>query len=144
KSRFYDIDTRPHVDDRSVIVSTYDGSTYSRNRSNGSVQRGFAVGSYSGFLVEQERGYFSGLKGKFYVLDPKCGQPVWSTPYKGRVGARPVRAEDSLVIPVSGDPLYVLDAKNGKVQTSLNLGAASLSQVAAAQGSDFYCLSNYG
>jgi outer membrane protein assembly factor BamB len=141
--RFYDVDVKPYVDQRSVIVSNYEGNTVSLNRDNGDTQWIFPVGSYGGYLVERDRVYFAGTNGSFYALDRDTGQPVWSIKYEG-IGTQPTRVGDFIVFTVSTDPIYLLDAKTGAVVDTHRLGAGSLASATAAGPDSFYCLSNYG
>jgi outer membrane protein assembly factor BamB len=142
--RFYDIDMKPYVDEKSVIVGNYDGNTVSLNRDTGDTQWLFPVGSYGGYLVENDRVYFAGTNGSFYSLDRGTGQPVWSIKYEGGIGTAPVRVGEYLVFTVSGDPIYLLDAENGRVVDTYRLGAGSLAGASASGADSFYCLSNYG
>ncbi|GEM_PF-1429601 len=141
--RFYDVDVKPYVDQRSVIVSNYEGNTVSLNRDNGDTQWIFPVGSYGGYLVEKDRVFFAGTNGSFYALDRDTGQPAWSIKYEG-IGTQPTRVGDYVVFTVSSDPIYLLDAKTGAVVDTYRLGAGSLASATAAGPDSFYCLSNYG
>lgn len=142
--RFYDVDMKPYVDEKSVIVGNYEGNTVSLNRDNGDTQWIFPVGSNGGYLVEQDRVYFAGTNGTFYALDRETGQPSWSTKYGGGIGTAPARVGEYLVFTVSQDPIYLLDAKTGAIVDTHRLGAGSLAAASAAGGDSFYCLSNYG
>lgn len=144
QARFYDVDVKPYVDDKSVIVSNYEGKTASYKAKTGDLEWSFPVGSYGGYLIEEERIYFAGTNGHFYALDRSSGQPAWSIQYEEGVGSLPVRVGDYVVFVASGDPVYILDAKTGKVEGTYRLGAGSLAAPASTGDDTFYCLSNYG
>ena len=145
RERFYDVDMAPYVDDQSVIAATFDGKLYSLNRMNGESQWVASVGSYGGFLVENDVVFFSGLNGYFHALDRKTGSVKWKTPFMEGIGLTPTRVGELIVIPTSSDPLYLIQPKDGEVVWKGGLGAGTLAPVAAS-GDDqwFYCLSNYG
>jgi outer membrane protein assembly factor BamB len=136
----------PAVDDKTVIAATFDGSLYCLDRINGDIKWVFRVGSYSGFLVEDNRLYFSGLNGFFYALDKNTGDVIWKTPYDKGVGTTPTRVGGYLVVTTSGDPVYVIDPKDGKVVARKDLGAGTLASAASVGHSDswYYMLSNFG
>jgi outer membrane protein assembly factor BamB len=144
KDRFYDIDMIPYVDEQRVIAGTYDGKVYSLDRLTGNTQWIFPAGSYGGFLAEESRIYFSGLNGTFYALDKTTGTVIWKTPFDKGVGMTPVRAGDYLVLTTSGDPVYVIDPTDGKIQWTGKLGTGSMAGAAGSSDGWFYCLSNYG
>ena len=144
KERFYDIDMSPYVDEKSVIVGTFDGKVYSLDRSNGSINWVFPVGSYGGFLVEDDKIYFSGLDNHFYCLTRGQGSLVWKTPFESGVGLSPAKVGDYLVFTTSSDPFYVVRPKDGKVVWTGNLGAGTLSPALASSEGWFYILSNFG
>ncbi|MBI1859477.1 MAG: PQQ-binding-like beta-propeller repeat protein [Deltaproteobacteria bacterium] len=145
RSRFYDVDMPAYVDDKGVLVATFDGNLYALDRTNGSTQWIFAVGSHSGFLVEGDRFYFAGLNGFFYAMDRSTGSPLWKTSIESGVGLTPVRAGDLIIFATTGDPLYALNDKTGEVVWTRRLGAGTYSAPASnpTEGS-FYVLSNYG
>ncbi len=142
--RFYDIDMRPEVDQNRVIAATFDGNLYSLDRLTGETKWVFRVGSYGGFLVENDRLYFSGLNGSFYCLDKNNGEVIWKTPFQGGVGSTPVRAGKYLIITTSSDPVYVLDSETGKVVATKGLGSGSLAAAEAQPDGWFYVMSNFG
>lgn len=145
RERFYDIDMAPYVDSESVIVATFDGRVYRLNRLNGDTRWVFPVGSYGGFLVENNRMYFSGLDGYFYALDVETGVVIWKRAFESGVGLTPVRVGNYLVVTTSSDPVYLLDLKDGKLLWTGRLGVGSLAAPAASREDGwFYCLSNYG
>jgi len=144
RDRFYDIDMKPEVDQDRVIAATFDGNLYSLDRTTGETKWVFRVGSYGGFLVENDRIYFSGLNGNFYALDKNNGEVIWKTPYDGGVGATPVKSGDYMVVTTSGDPVYVVELKTGKIVAKRSLGTGTLAGAEAQPDGWFYCLSNYG
>ena len=144
KERFYDVDMTPVVDEKSVIVGTFDGKLYDLDRLSGSVNWIFPTGSYGGGLIEDNRFYFSGLDGYFYCLDRMHGHLIWKTAFKQGVGLTPARAGEHLVISTSGDPVYVLNPKNGEILWTGNLGTGTLTSAVGTADGWFYVLSNYG
>jgi outer membrane protein assembly factor BamB len=144
KDRFYDVDMTPYVDEKSVIVGTFDGKVYSLDRATGGIQWVYPVGSYGGFWLENDRVYFSGLDNQFYCLNREHGTLIWKTPFESGVGVTPAKVGDYLVIPTSSDPVYVLRPSDGKIIWTGNLGTGTLSPVLAAPESWFYVISNFG
>lgn len=144
RDRFYDIDMAPHVDKDGVIAASFDGNLYSLNRTTGDIQWVLRVGSYGGFLVEDNHVYFSGLNGNFYSVSRSTGNVEWKRAFSEGVGVTPTRVGDFLVVPTSSDPIYALDPKNGEIRVTENLGTGSLAAVTAHPDGWFYCLSNYG
>ncbi|MBI4405629.1 MAG: PQQ-binding-like beta-propeller repeat protein [Deltaproteobacteria bacterium] len=144
KDRFYDIDMLPYVDEKNVIVATFDGNVFCLDRTTGNTNWVFHAGSYGGFLVEQDIVYFAGLDGNVYALKRSTGEVVWKTPFGKGVGLTPARAGDYLVVTTSGDPVYVIDPKNGKIVWTTHLGAGSFAAAVGHPDGWFYCISNYG
>lgn len=144
RERFYDVAMTPHVDEKRVIVSTYDGNLYSLDRLTGSVQWSIPVGVYSGVLVEGDELYFAGLDHHFYGVNVVSGNVTWKTPFKSGVGLKPVRLGDQLLFTTSGDPVYVVSPKDGRVLAETALGTGSMAPPVAHSDGWFYCLSNYG
>jgi outer membrane protein assembly factor BamB len=143
RERFYDVDMTAYVDETSVIAASFDGRLMSLNRLNGDTRWMLPVGSYGGFVAEENRLYFAGLDNKFYAVERENGRILWSTPFAGGVAMTPTRVGDTLVFTSSSDPVYILDRKTGEILDRATLGTGSL---AGATGADdwFYCLSNYG
>lgn len=144
KDRFYDVDMSPYVDEKSVIVGTFDGKVYSLDRTSGSIQWVFPVGSYAGFWVEDNRVYFSGLDKHIYCISQDRGTLIWKTPFEGGVGSTPVKSGDYLIVTTADDPFYLIDPKDGKVVTRRELGSGTLSSAVAASEGWFYILSDFG
>jgi outer membrane protein assembly factor BamB len=145
RERFYDIEMTPYVDEKRVVAATYDGRVYGVNRVTGESNWVFPVGSYSGFVVENEKIYFGGVNRQFYALDLVSGQPIWTTAFDGGISATPVILRDTLIFPTSGDPTYLVDPKKGKILGRVTLGAGSLASVVASpEDGWFYAQSNYG
>jgi outer membrane protein assembly factor BamB len=144
RSRFYDIDFTPYVDEQLVIVATYDGSLYSLDRLTGNTKWLFPIGSYSGPLVEGDVLYVPGLDRNFYALDRDHGQVKWKVEFEGNVGMEPVKVGDYILLPTSGDPQYLIDPKAQKIAWSGSLGTGSFGGASADPDGWFYTLSNYG
>ncbi|MBY0369609.1 PQQ-binding-like beta-propeller repeat protein [bacterium] len=145
RGRFYDIDMKPYVDDKRVLIANFDGTLYSLDRLRGDTQWVFPVGSYSGFLVQDNRIYFGGTNRQFYALDLTTGQTIWTNAYEAGVASTPTMIDGLLVFPTTADPVYFLNAQTGSVEKKISLGAGTLSS-AAVQNEDksLYLLSNYG
>jgi outer membrane protein assembly factor BamB len=144
KSRFYDITLSPLVDDELVIVASYDGNLYFLDRNNGKVVWQFKTGSYSGFLNDGDQIYFSALDNHIYSINKKTRTITWKTPTAKGVGLIPVKINDKLIVPTTGDPVYLLDQKTGKVLSTTFLGTGTLANAAQHVDGLFYILSNYG
>lgn len=144
KDRFYDVDATPYVDETHVIASTFDGKLYCLDRLTGNTQWIHAVGSYGGFLVEDEKIYFAGLDGNFYALEKKTGQPIWKTSFKGGVGLTAARAGDFFVLTTSADLIHVFDPRDGKIVHTTLLASGTLASPSATEDGWFYVLTNYG
>lgn len=144
RDRFYDVDATPWVDDQSVIAATFDGKLYHLDRKTGDVRWIHTVGSYGGFLVEDDKIYFAGLDGNFYALNKGTGTPVWKTRFEGTVGTQPAKVGEYLVFATSEDPFYVLDPKDGHVLSTGTLGAGTVAHPVGNADGWFYLLSNYG
>src|SRR3989338_2299052 len=104
RARFYDVDMPVYVDEKGVLVATFDGNLYLLDRTTGAIQWSFAVGSYGGFLVEADRFYFSGLNGFVYAIDRATGTPIWKTGIESGVGLTPARVGQHIVVATTADP----------------------------------------
>lgn len=145
RERFGDIKMTPYVDEQRVIAASFDGQLYSVDRLTGNTQWVFPVGSYSGFIGWGGRLYFGGLNHYFYALNLATGLAEWKTPYEGDVSATPMLLRGTLVFPTSGDPIYLLNASDGKIQKQIFLGAGTLaSPVGTDEDGWWHVLSNYG
>lgn len=145
RTRFYDIDMPLHVDDKGILVSTFDGNTVALDRMNGNIQWSFPVGSYSGFLVEGDRFYFSGLNGYIYFMDRATGTPLWKTALETGVGLSPVRVLSAIVVATTSDPVYLLKDSTGEILWTRNLGAGTYAALTSSPAEGFfYAMSNYG
>lgn len=144
RERFYDVDTTPFVDERSVIAATYDGKLYSLERVSGTVQWVLPVGSYGGFLVDSSSVFVSGVDRNIYGVDRDTGEERWKTPYESGVALAPVRVgENWLMVPTSSDPAYLLELRSGKIVWQQQLGVGTLSSAVSIENW-FYILGNYG
>jgi len=144
RDRFYDVDMPPLVDDTSVYAATFDGMLYRLDRKSGATKWSFPVGSYGGFILEENRVYFSGLNGNLYAIDAGSGQSIWKVPFDAGVALTPTKVGNTLVVPTSADPVYVLDPKDGKLLWVNRMGAGTLTPAVSGGDEWFYCLSNYG
>lgn len=144
KDRFYDVDMNPYVDQKSVVVGTFDGKIYNLDRTTGAINWVFPVGSYAGFFVENDKVYFSGLDNHFYCISLEQGTVVWKTPFEPGVGLTPSKIGDYLVFTTSEDPFYLVNPVDGKIVWTGNLGAGTLSSALTSSDGWFYILSNYG
>lgn len=144
KERFYDIDMTPYVDEKGIIVGTFDGKVYSLDRASGEIAWVYPVGSYGGFWVEDDKVYFSGLDKNFYCLNRARGELIWKTPFEGGVGLTPAKWGEYLIVTTANDPFYVIRATDGKVVTQGNLGAGTLGSALSASDGWFYIVSNFG
>ncbi len=144
RDRFYDVDMPPLVDDTSVYAATFDGMLYRLDRKTGATKWSFPVGSYGGFILEENRLYFSGLNGSIYAIDANSGQSIWKAPFDAGVALTPTKVGNTIVVPTSADPVYVLDPKDGKVLWVNGLGVGTFTPAVSGGDEWFYCISNYG
>jgi outer membrane protein assembly factor BamB len=144
RSRFYDVDMTPYVDDKSVFASTFDGKLYKLNRTTGEIEWLFPTGVYGGILVDQNKVIFAGLNGVVYALRKESPEILWKTTLEGGVGLAPSRVGDLVVIATSSDPVYLFDIDTGREVWKSGLGAGTLAAPAAQTDGWFYCMSNYG
>lgn len=145
RERFKDVDMTPYVDEKRVVVATFEGKVFSLDRLTGDTQWVFPVGSYGGFTVVGSRLFFGGVNHQFYALDLSTGQPVWTTAFSGGIASAPLFIGGSLLFPTSSDPTYIVDPRKGKILGSFSLGAGALSSpVASGEEGGFHTLSNYG
>jgi len=144
KERFYDVDMSPYVDEKVVIVGTFDGKVYSLDRTSGAINWVYPVGSYGGFLVEDDKVFFSGLDNHIYCLTKSQGALVWKTPFESGVGLTPARVGDYLVVTTSEDPSYIINPMDGKIVQTHSFGAGTLGSALSSPEGWFYVVSNFG
>lgn len=145
RARFYDIDMPIFVDERGVLVATFDGNLYSLDRLNGEIQWNFPVGSHGGFLVEADRVFFSGLNGFVYALNRRAGTPIWKAGIESGIGLTPSRVGDHIVVATTADPMVLIKSESGEIVWTRSLGAGTYAAVGTSPSENLvYVLSNYG
>lgn len=120
-NRFLNVAARPYVDDRSIIVSTADGTTERIAMDSQKVEWNFNFASVARPVLFKNNLLLGGTKGAVVAVDKKTGEQKWRTQVSSDSSiasiAIPSQSKDSTLVLVAtfNGVLTVLDANNGKI-----------------------------
>lgn len=108
-----------YIGSDALYAFTPNGSLLWKNALDGSQIYGSPVISQSGIL------YIGTINGNFYAIDSQTGQTVWDVDLDtsiGGISSSAIIGNNGIVYVASGYNFYALDASNGNIISSTNLG----------------------
>ena len=143
RTKFKDVDATPYVDDRYIIVPSYDGNLYCLNKKTGSEVWSVKDGGAKAVSVEGDTVYFSSDEGYLYSININSGSVKWGTKIKDGIPTSPTVMGDYLIVGSSERGVMFYEKQNGRYAGEFNSGTGVFSDP-VVDGDMIYFLSNYG
>lgn len=144
KGKFKDVDATPYIDEKYIVVPSYDGNLYCMDRKTGNVIWSMQDGSAKSVTVINDVVYYSSNEGFLYVLDLNTGVVKWSTRLKnGSIPTSPAIFDDYLVVGSSERGLVIYNKENGRFIQEFNTGTGVFADP-IVDDKYIYFYSNYG
>ncbi len=144
KGKFKDVDATPYVDEKHIVVPSYDGNLYCLDRKTGNILWSLQDGSAKSVTVIGDVVYYSSNEGFLYVMDLNSGLIKWSTKLKdGAMPTSPAIFGDYLVVGSSERGLFIYRKDNGLFVEEFNTGTGIFADP-IADDKYIYFFSNYG
>lgn len=142
--RFIDIEAKAYVDDKFVIVPSYDGKLHALNPSNGTSYWEHDVGGANGILVKDGKIYLPTGNGELIVLVKETGKKIWS--FKGERGlaSSPVVFGNILYFGTSSGHVYGLNIATRKKVWQFSTGSGLSTAPFVDKKGNIYFHTNYG
>jgi len=143
KGKFKDVDATPYVDDKLIIVPSYDGNLYCLDRKTGGNIWDIKDGSAKSVSVVDGVVYFSSNDGYLYALNITDGKIKWSTKLKDGIPTSPAVMGDYLVVGSSERGIMVYNKNDGGLVAEYNSGLGVFADP-VVEDNNIYFFSNYG
>jgi outer membrane protein assembly factor BamB len=144
KGKFKDVDGTPYVDDKRIVIPSYDGNLYCMDRKTGSITWSMQDGSAKSVTVVGDTIYYSSNEGFVYVMDLATGNVKWSTKLKdGGIPTAPAILGDYLVVGSSERGILVFRKDNGRFMKEFYSGTGVFADP-VVDDKYIYFFSNYG
>jgi outer membrane protein assembly factor BamB len=144
RTKFKDVDSTPYVDQKHILVASYDGNLYCLDRATGSVIWSIQEGSAKSATVIGDKVYYSSNDGGLYALDLKTGAVIWSVLLKDKgIATAPAVMGDYLVVGSSERGIAVYNKDNGRFIYEFNSGTGVFADP-VVDSDMIYFFSNYG
>jgi outer membrane protein assembly factor BamB len=141
--KFKDVDATPYVDDKIVIVPSYDGNLYCINRSSGQIIWSIKDGSSRSVSAIGEDIYYSSNDGYLYLLDSKDGSVRWRTKLSQGMPTAPAIINNYVVVGSSERGIMLFRKDDGRFVGEFNSGTGVLADP-VVDGNYIYFMSNFG
>ncbi len=143
RTKFKDVDATPYIDDRYIILPSYDGNLYCLNRKTGSEQWSIKDGSAKSIKVDGDTVYFSSNEGILYSINIINGNIKWSMKLKSGIPTAPAIMGDYLIVGSSERGVMFYERDNGRYVGEFNSGTGVFTDPVVDDDA-VYFLSNYG
>ncbi|MFH1223666.1 MAG: PQQ-binding-like beta-propeller repeat protein [Pseudomonadota bacterium] len=143
KGKFKDIDATPYVDEKMVIIPSYDGNLYCLDRKTGGEIWNIKDGSAKAVTVMNDVVYFSSNEGNLYAIDIKDGRVRWNSKLKSGIPTSPAVLDDYLVVGSSERGIMLFNKNDGKFVAEFNSGTGVFADP-VVEDNNIYFLTNYG
>jgi len=142
-SKFKDVDASPIIYLNNIIIPSYDGSLFSINLSDYTINWRIIEGSHKEPLLEQDTLYYASNEGNLYSIDANTGSIKFKTKlYKGGIGTKPVLYKDYLILGNSNRGVQVYSKYDGSFLTEFNSQKGVFADP-VIEGNMLYFYSNY-
>lgn len=143
RTKFKDVDATPYIDDKVIIVPSYDGNLYCLDRKTGSEQWSIKDGSAKSIKVDGDTVYFSSNEGILYSIGLSSGNIKWSMKLKAGIPTAPAIIGDHVVVGSSERGVMFYEKDNGRYAGEFNSGTGVFADP-VVDDDRIYFLSNYG
>ncbi len=144
KGKFKDVDATPYVDEKYIVVPSYDGNLYCMERKTGNVIWSMQDGSAKSVTIVGGVVYYSSNEGYIYVIDIADGNVKWSTKLKdGGIPTSPAILGDYLVVGSSERGILIFRKDNGRFMKEFYSGTGVFADP-IVDDNYIYFFSNYG
>ena len=143
RTKFKDVDATPYIDEKVIILPSYDGNLYCLDRKTGSEIWSIKDGSAKSAKIAGDTVYFSSNEGILYSININSGDIKWSTKLKKGIPTSPVVIGDYLVVGSSERGVMFFNKENGRYSGEFNSGTGIFADP-VVNGDTIYFLSNYG
>ncbi len=141
--KFKDVDATPYVDEKRVIVPSYDGNLYCFDRKSGQVVWSIKDGSAKSVSVVGQELYYASSDGYLYLLGASDGAVTWNTKLSSGIPTAPVLLNEYVVVGSSERGIMLFERSNGKFVKEYNTGTGVLADP-IVDGNNIYFMSNFG
>ncbi|MDO8644139.1 MAG: PQQ-binding-like beta-propeller repeat protein [bacterium] len=139
---FFDVDMPPLYEEGHLYVASFQGTVFALDLS-GKILWSQPVGSGTPLLLHGDSLYVSGTDHVLYALNKKTGVKIWERKLEGGALTAPVVYQNSLIVGVSEQKVYFLNASNGEIQTG-RFARKGISSHPIISDDKVYYLSNGG
>jgi len=143
RTKFKDVDATPYIDEKVIILASYDGNLYCLDKKTGSEIWSIKDGSAKSVKVDGDTVYFASNEGMLYSISLGNGNVKWSTKLKSGIPTTPVVVGNYLVVGSSERGVMFFNKDNGRYSGEFNSGTGVFADP-IINGDVIYFLSNYG
>ena len=144
KGKFKDVNATPYVDEKYIVVPSYDGSLFCMERKTGNILWSIQDGSAKSATVIGDTVYYSSDEGLIYNIDLANGNIKWSYKLKdGGIPTAPAILGDYLVVGSSERGVVVLKKDNGRFIQEFYTATGVFADL-VTEDKYLYFFSNYG
>jgi outer membrane protein assembly factor BamB len=112
--RFRDVDAHPVIADNRIYITSYDGSLYCLNQSDGKPIWSIDDGGESAVVLQDKRLYYSASNGKTMAVDRDSGKILWTYVNPTGIAVQPVLYKKLVLAGEMNGPLRILDERSGE------------------------------
>lgn len=141
--KFRDVDATPYIDEKRIIVPSYDGSLYSMDRKSGQTSWSIKDGSAKSIASIGEDVYYSSSDGYLYLLDVVDGSVKWRVKLSKGIPTAPAVMQNYVIVGSSERGIMIFNKADGKFIKELNSGTGVLADP-VVDGNYIFFMSNYG
>ncbi len=141
--KFKDVDATPYVDEKRIIVPSYDGNLYCIDRINGQIIWSIKEGSAKSVSMVSGNLYYSSNEGYLHLIDVSDGSIKWRVKLPKGIPTAPSIIQNYVVVGSSERGIMLFNKTNGKFLKEINTGTGVLADP-IVEGNYIFFMSNYG
>jgi len=141
--KFYDIDSSPTVDNKTVYIASYNAGLFALNATNGDVIWKYDANGSSSPAYDDQALYFPDSRGKVIAIEKGSGKLLWEYVLKEGTATSPIAVGDYLVFGSSHKRLYLMNKRTGEVLDTFR-AASGFSSAPIFYRGIVYAVSNAG
>jgi len=143
EGKFKDVDATPYVDEKRIIVPSYDGNLYCIDRKSGQVTWSIKDGSAKSILLAGDNLYYSSNDGYLYFIEVTDGSIKWRIKLSKGIPTAPAIMQNYIVVGSSERGIMLFNKTDGKFLKEINTGTGVLADP-VVEGNYIFFMSNYG
>lgn len=141
--KFKDVDATPYVDEKRIIVPSYDGNLYCLDRKSGQIIWSIKDGSAKSVSLVGQDIYYSSSDGYLYLLEAADGAVRWRVKLSEGIPTAPSILNEYIVVGSSEKGIMLFERASGKFVKEYNSGTGVLADP-VVEGNNIYFMSNFG